>query len=287
MNKSRHPLLKFVRSVLGHHFAALEPLLVLFAVVLLVSFHWFAAETYHWVSTAVKPLGWPDWMRHVLILVPFIILILLVLGLARIAKGGELSIQRVLQAANRYDALLLFLSPPGRDESDIETLAGAGSLLDEEVRKRFKGPWRMPAEAIFQQIDKLRFILIVPSADTSSATKGTIHNYDDFRKVFEPLLAATGKSAQIELLAGYRWERGVNFEDGDLVADAVDDAIHQLNHQGVKTSDILVDVTGGYGLVSVIGAAVAIDHGCRIGWVNRNDYQTQVYSISFVPDTAQ
>ena len=102
--------------------------------------------------------------------------------------------------------------------------------------------------------------------------------WDRFRLTVQPLLVAAGSMAKTHRLEGYRWDEGLNMEDGIEMEQAVHDAYSQLNNERrMRDQGILLGVTGGDGLCSSVGTAAADTRKCSFAWVNRNDYSLQVY----------
>lgn len=88
-------------------------------------------------------------------------------------------------------ALILFLSPPGRDKELIERIRTEDTghqLANSTARALFQGPWRMPLEAMAYHQERLRHVVVIPSRD-SEKSRGTHHDLQSFRELTGRLLA--------------------------------------------------------------------------------------------------
>jgi hypothetical protein len=181
-------------------------------------------------------------------------------------------------------ALILFLSPPGRDNVD----AIHGDITDPAVRQQFKGSWRMPIEAIFHHLDRksLELIALIPSADVGEI-RGTIHEGDKFRNLVKRLTAGADGRPEIktaaELLSDSTLADGVDFENADLLVRVTGRVWTALEDRGYRTKDILIDITGGQKTTTIAGAAVSLHELRQFQYVSTHDYRVQTFDIDYLP----
>lgn len=221
---------------------------------------------------------------HLVYFLLFLLVTLFLLGLVEEAAARvNLDIVQT-DSPPPCQVLILFLSPPGKDEQWLQQ-----PLKDEmddisngSTRKRFEGSWRMPVEAVAYHLTRLERIVVLPSSDSPDKMDGTFRYFSLFAETMKQL-TQTKKSIQIIGLheIDSRWDKGVDYE----VAQALVDALHQtsrwLHDQGVKDQDILVDITGGQKVPTVAGAAVALGKGRWFQYISTRDYKVRAYDITY------
>lgn len=183
-------------------------------------------------------------------------------------------------------ALILFLSPPLKDMTWLtqeQKEEMQNSILQEEVRKRFEGPWRMPIEAVAYHLDRLDKIVIFPSSDSPGRDDGTFRNLDLFKRVVQRFVGDKKQGLQLVGLheLNSQWNVGVDFENAQALVNALDRAFDWLHTQHIKDYDIMVDITGGQKVPTVAGAAVALGEGRRFQYVSTRDYKVRTYDITY------
>lgn len=274
--KKRNPFLQSIQGFWQHHFHSVEAGPALLVAVLLVLYHWFSIETHLLLE------GLPGFWKPGLTMVVPLVALGCVWLLARMAAGGRLHLTPRNRPENTYEAIILFLSPPLADEPRIgaenDPVPVHGSIRDDSTRKFFQGPWRMPVESIGSQIDKLRRVVVLPSADRPGSKDGSIHFYRRFCEVVRPLIRGAGREdVEIQLVQGHRWENGVDFLDMNAFADAMEDALRQLESQGISRRDTVVDITGGYGVLSAVGALSSAAARCEFAWIDGKSYRMKAF----------
>jgi hypothetical protein len=224
-------------------------------------------------------------------MLPLVILAVVVYRGVRRAKG------RIRLKANQDDnpqtceALILFLSPPGKDAPQLRDWLTDANLrhriADKVVRARFQGPWRMPLEAIGWHVGRLKKIVVIPSCDDPLNPKkedGTFRNLLDFRLVLNWFLPLPEREIRDVTQAPFNRPGGVDFEKLQELFDVLEEIIQWLNDGGTKDYEIMIDITGGQKVPGVAGAAVALGEGRRFQYVSTRDYRVHSYDPTYNAD---
>ena len=182
-------------------------------------------------------------------------------------------------------ALILFLSPPGKEgeewlkEPKDEIF---GEIREEEARKKVRGSWRMPIEAIAYHLDQLDRVVILPSSDAPGREDGTFRELDRFRETVRWLV---GPAKSFPLVSsrelGLPEDKGVDFENARDLVDALNRAFFWLYEQGLEDHEILVDITGGQKIPTVAGAAVALGERRQFQYLSTRVYKVRAYDITY------
>lgn len=175
-------------------------------------------------------------------------------------------------------ALILFLSHAPIDF--IENLSPQHKHQFEsiELKKIFpqRHSWQMPFEAIRYHLERLEYVVIIPSLETA-----------EFVEKFKELacyLLPTDKPLKI---VGYHtldmdFPKGVDFENIEDLVKATHTAYDYLRKQRVSNRDILIDITGGQKTTTVAGAAVALDAGRLFQYVSTRDYKVRTFDVTYL-----
>lgn len=187
--------------------------------------------------------------------------------------------------------LILFLSPPGRDEPWIRQAlqdTQPKDITNDETRKQFQGSWRMPIEAIAYHLNhrKLEKIVILPSSDSPNLTDGTYR----YLSLFIDLIRQLTQERKFLHITGLheidsRWEKGVDYETAQALVEALNETFQWLRTQGLKNQDILVDITAGQKISTIAGAAVALGKEQWFQYVSTRDYKVRAYDITYRAST--
>ena len=185
--------------------------------------------------------------------------------------------------------LVLFLSPAPKPELLEQWNADAnfrGGLLEDAVHKTMgMSSWRMPVTALRRHAGYLDQLVVIPSADAGTR-KGTWQDLPAFRKLLDLLTEGrTAKPTVVELheLTG-RWPRGVDFENADELKDAMRAIFTGLRKQRLRDADIIVDITGGSKVASVVGAIFALGKDQIFQYVSQHDYKVIPYNVTYVTE---
>jgi hypothetical protein len=222
----------------------------------------------------------------------------LVILIGIIYRGVQRAKRRIRLRANQDDnpqtceALILFLSPPGKDASRLKDWLTDTNLrcrvADKIVRERFQGSWRMPLEAIGWHVGRLKKIVIIPSCDDPLDPKkkdGTFRNLTDWRLLLNWFLPFPER-IEIRDVTEPPFNRpvGVDFEKLQELFDVLEEIIRWLNEGGTKDYEIMIDITGGQKVPGVAGAAVALGEGRRFQYVSTRDYRVHSYDPTYNSD---
>jgi hypothetical protein len=190
-------------------------------------------------------------------------------------------------------ALVMFLSPHASDRAAAYYEAGGPfrgrvSLADPDahvpLEEMGRDPWRMPLEAIRHSLvtgasgsgTTLRRIAVITSADAVGEA-GTWRQAETFVRYLESVLpASSGVSVTVHPSDG----EGVDFEDARALWDAVDRVVDELVEGGGDPERILIDVTGGSKVASIVGAVSALGQGRHFQYISRRDYVPHAYDIT-------
>jgi len=247
VRKSQRGLTGTALRVIHEQFGSRDWFVALVAVVFLITFHWFAVETHHLLSAT--EWGWAKWV--VIGAMPAIFLLLVIVARQHQPQFTP-EITQHPAAARR--ALVLLLSPPGQSETELKAIEG--SLLDEAVRARFTGPWRMPIEAIAHHARQgvLKTVVVLGSADSGVAEDGTVHWLDIFAKTVNRL----APGVTVQPWRPPEFPAGVDFEHAEKLNACVEGALRWLLTPGKEHScrerEVMLDITGGKKVATVICA---------------------------------
>jgi hypothetical protein len=204
----------------------------------------------------------------------------------------------------RVKGLVLFLSPPGQDTDLIQQIFDgktASGINDKHFRERFVGAWRMPLEAIFYHLERLKEVVIIPSADLTKAdgsqVPGTFLKVEMFIRLVSTLIQLSNPKGDLRLRGFAQciadsnldekpcadFSRGVDFEKVAPLVEAVEFSYDILRSLGIPSYDVLVDITGGQKVPTVAGAAVALADGRHFQYVSTHDYQVRTYDVTYLP----
>ncbi len=190
--------------------------------------------------------------------------------------------------------LIMFLSPPREDKEMIEQLllnntnaplADAG-IQNTGFRESFKGPWRMPLEAIAWHLQQgtLERVIVAPSATVKTVTytrKGTFLDFQAFKKLIEKKAGTVSVHHAGEAQPD-KWMQGVDYESARALRDCLKDVFDfLLVREQYTEEDILIDITAGQKLGSSIGTLLSLQAGRLIQYVSTNDYSVKSYNISY------
>jgi len=181
--------------------------------------------------------------------------------------------------------LLLFLSPPGKDEPNLPALLNdayiKGRISDRAVRERLQASWRMPLEAVAAHVRRLRKVVVIPSSGRS----GTAGKAPLFRDLLLHLLPNQESVEILDVTAwlGAPWDKGVDFED----LKALVNVLIAIESRLEKTPpyEIMIDITGGQKPPTAAGTAIALGEGRRFQYVSTLDMTVRTYDLIY--DTGQ
>jgi len=221
--------------------------------------------------------------RRVYLLGPLALLVCLLLLLIlarRAAARPNIQVDRIEQP-RPCRALILFLSPKENERGSYEALTDGdrGQIGDQNIRKKFQGPWRMPIEAIAFHQSRLEKLVVIPSSDEGGSI-GTYGLVDEFARVVRQLMPRPLTILPLGEVDS-KWKRGVAFENAEELVPAIDRVYRKLL-EDFKQRDIMIDITGGQKLPTIAGAAIALADGRLFEYVSpRQFYAVDAYDITY------
>ena len=273
-------------KVLSHLFASNRLGFVVKAVLLLTFFNWFSSAGWEW-------LQWLPWLggqkpagiaRLILGTVAFPVMLLWLVMQARNAR--QFIRPRISEhSPNRVRGLVMFLSTLRQDyEERLPKALNEGLDLDGFRQQFDRASWRMPLEAVAYHTPDLELVVVIASAGDG----GSFKQLDKFKTLLEQMFAdAKFMLVPLEDCFGEKddktaFNKGVDFEiNPERLARATNAAYEHMRKQGLRPSDILIDITGGLKVPTVVGSAVALAEGRRIQYVSTQDYHVRVYDVSY------
>lgn len=261
---------------------------VFIPVVLLIvlSMAWFANSTYSLFITA-PPTTW----RMVVCLVSFpVTFIILVLLARKQLRKQAISVAEDAKPA-RVRGLIIFLSPMGPDKEFVKSIVDGTQQVDEQKSsylQRFTGSWRMPLESILYHIDRLEYVVLIPSADhrkdDGDISPGTIRETQHFIDLVSRMCAEASLGFIEPSDLGTEFTEGIDFEDCQFLVRAVERGFELLEAKRLRDSQILVDITGGQKVTTFAGAVVCLAEGRKFQYVSTRDFKIRIYDPTYDPE---
>ena len=159
----------------------------------------------------------------------------------------------------------------------------------------------MPLEAIAYHLERLKEVVIIPSADLTKMdgkqVAGTYQNVEMFIRLVNTLappidpknglqlrgLAECIRDSNLEEKPATDYSKGVNFESVKPLVEVVEFAYDMLWNLGMPSYEVLVDITGSSKVTTVAGAAVALAEGRRFQYVSTHDFRVRTYDVTYLP----
>jgi hypothetical protein len=178
--------------------------------------------------------------------------------------------------------LAVFLSPPYKGQPAAGEI---GALLEALRQTRLnlceagwcpgwlgESPWRMPLEAVAHHARlakaagrQLKRVYVISSPRTR-----------DYFGVFRDLVEGGLGQQELVVAAGT-----VNFEKFEEVSEAVNYVFKDLEAR--RDKDLLIDLTGGSKICSVVAAALCFEQGRRVQYVHgQQNYQVMEYDLGYL-----
>ena len=272
--------------VLSHLFASNRIGFVIKAVLLLTSLNWFSSALWEWLQWfpglgGQQPVGIPR------LILGTATLPVLLLWLVMQARNARQMLRPTISehSPDQVRGLVMYLSSLRADYlGSLQEALKQGMDLT-AFRQQFGHiNWRMPLEAVNHHAQKLAFVVVIASSGEGGSAKqlgefkallDTVFPNLAFRLVaLEECFSDKGDKAA--------FKDGVDFEvEPERLATATNAAYEYLRIQGLRPTDILIDITGGLKVPTVVGSAVALAEGRRIQYVSTRDYHVRVYDVSY------
>jgi hypothetical protein len=166
--------------------------------------------------------------------------------------------------------LLLLAMSPGTltnlVDAVLTALAGSG-----EYPSPLDWAWRgLPFVALVS-------VLWLWARHAASEMKVIVRQLDLFRRVVQRAV----DQHQVAVADPPGFPQGVDFEDASAPRSAVEEAYAHLRAHQVSHEDIVVDITGGQKICTVVGAAMALVEDRQFQYVSTHDYRVRTYDITY------
>ena len=273
-------------KVLSHLFASNRVGFVIKAVLLLMSLNWFSSALWEWLQwlpwiDGKKPDGIPRLIIGTATLPALLFWLVIQARNARQIIHPTISVK----SPEQVQGLVMYLSSLKGDYLGLLQEALKKGMDLEGFRQQFGHfNWRMPLEAVDHHAPKLAFMVVI----ASSGKDGSIKQLSEFKALLDTVfpnpafrLVALEDcfSDKDDKLA---FKDGLDFEvEPERLATATNAAYEYLRRQGLRQSEILIDITGGLKVTTVVGSAVALAEGRRIQYVSTRDFEVRVYDVSY------
>ena len=157
--------------------------------------------------------------------------------------------------------LILFLSPNNADLSNVKKI---------EDFQKVKTPWQMPIVAIHYHLPELENIFVI----LSSISKD---QFSDFESLVKKLFLE--KNLNI-IPVGI--DKEIDFEDMEQINKIVEDTYDFIKKEfGAKEKDIIIDVTGGQKIVSIVGAVQTFKYDREFQYVSTSNYEVKSFNVKY------
>lgn len=271
--------------------------LLLSSFALVITVNWLAASThqmFNWLIQGKNSVKFP-WYEAVY---PVIFIVAFLWAKRCYRKLSSASTLSVTARNEDCDGLVLFLSKGfsdrdiGAEEKDLaqlESSLGSEStlLLDSSWRANFKSHLRMPLEALAFHFGR-KAGKKIPKRVTLLASRESIKFAPLVREAFEHLirpLSADTRVIAIEGVGTGNWGNGIEYANPSEVVAVLDAVYSDHEKNKISPSEVVVDVTGGSSLGSVIASMTALKSGRRVEYTNsdfsRENYSVRVFDLEY------
>ena len=185
---------------------------------------------------------------------------------------------------DKKKVLILFLSAiaPGGNPKEAQTLMEeVKNIPDKEVipfkekvvlvqNNPLLRSWRMPLEAIEHHQQKLEKLILITSPQSSNqlvAFKELINRF--FGKKITNILIEAEVS---------------NFENIKEIFNTLDKIYEDLEKEGYKNKDVIIDVTGGQKTNSIAGAFMTLLYDREFQYISTNTKELKSYDVRLITD---
>ena len=156
--------------------------------------------------------------------------------------------------------LILFLSPSG-DVSQINSF---------EDFKNIRTPWQMPVTAIKYHLPKLENVFVILSSESKK----------HFQE-FEALVKRLFPDQNLNIIP-IGLDRDINFENMEELKEVIEYTYSIIKRDfKAKDKEIIIDITGGQKLVSIIGAMQTLIKDREFEYVSTSDYTVKSFDVRY------
>jgi len=217
------------------------------------------------------------WKGVFMVVTSLAVLLLTLYLSSRFLLGGAL-VAREKRPEKRPAVVFFLSSVRGGEEafsSLLERIKSAHSLEEKlkllNASKEFAN-WRMPLEVAKFHLPKLRHFYLITSPESSSQLP-----------LFKKLLKAVFPKASFEVL-----EKSVaSMEDFNEVLRAVEEVYEELKELGYSSREVVLDVTGGRKIPSIVGGLTSLPSGRVIEYLYSPDwknYHLKFYEVELIKE---
>ena len=160
--------------------------------------------------------------------------------------------------------LIIFLSPNFAEISKINSIKDF---------KNIKTPWQMPILAINYHLPKLENLVVIVSSKSKK-------QFGEFKNLVEKVFS----NNKINIIpAGLN--ENIDFENMEDIKRIINESYELLkNKYNAKEKEIIIDITGGQKLVSIVGAIQTLIEGREFEYVSTTNYEIKSFDVRYFED---
>ncbi|NPA52458.1 MAG: hypothetical protein GXO22_06155 [Aquificae bacterium] len=192
----------------------------------------------------------------------FILTILFILGYFYTRQSLS-KVEIYEKSPEKRENLILFLSPKNKDISNIKSYKDVVEI---------KPNWQMPIEAIKYHLPKLKNVFVI----LSNESKKDFKEFENFVKTIFP-------DANLNIVP-IGLDQNIDFEKMENLGKILEETYKLIKSKyKARDKDIIIDITGGQKLVSIIGAIQTFTHDREFEYVSTSDLKVKSFDIRPVP----
>jgi len=234
-----------------------------------------------WFPDGLSAIFFEHRLKQGLIMVGVSVIFLLLILLFARWLAGSYRYEVYSTTPSRKKMLVLFLS---NLRGDVETLNGElNRLLERLSRAGSSGEklelinsslsfrsWRMPLEAVGFHLPVLERVVVITSKESSP-------QFPLFKRLVGELYPELKPSDVKEV-------RVDDFEDFNSVQEAIERVYDVLKSANYRNRDVILDITGGKKIVSIVGALLSLNPGREFQYISTTDYTVKSYDVEVTRD---
>lgn len=278
-------------------FSRRNRVLVLSSFALVIAVNWFAASTHqmlNWLIRGDYKAGFP-WYEAVYLATFLAAFLWAKRCYRKLSSSSSISVTARFEDC---DGLVLFLSKDSgegisqAEERELRQLESSlelesTPLLDPKWRATFNSHLRMPLEALAFHFGGNAGKRI-PKRVTLLASHESVKFIHLVRDAFEHLVEPIRKECRviaIESVGTGNWVKGIDYLNPNEIAAVLGDVYSDYEKNEISPSEVIVDVTGGRALGSVIASMTALKSGRRVEYTSsdslRINYSVRVFDLEY------